>query len=120
MGGKVEVDVAILAPDSPYVFASLAYLRPAFDLAAEVANSGKPEEPTINLKYLNVPPNASCDAVMADTDNLLAQWYYKERRPADKAISLIMLGGGCYAVVHKFLIRDVTKSDAIVVLEIEA
>ena len=87
---KVEIDIVILASDSPDLFTSLEYFRPVFDLATEVANNGQGESAAINLVYLNVAPSIPCQTLLTETGHLLADWYYKKRRPTTKAVSIIM------------------------------
>ena len=89
----VAVDIAIFGTYHPGIMVSLAYHRPAFDLAVDDANLVLAGKVNFSVNYLNVTSDFPCESVVDGTEFYLSQWYYQERRPTNEAATLIIVGG---------------------------
>ena len=91
----VTVDLLIAGIYNPRFMVSLVYYRPAFELSVEDANRVQERRMSINLNYLDVQQNATCDDTVQDNEFLLARWYYEKRHPANKSVTAVILCGRC-------------------------
>ena len=88
---NVAVNITIVGTYHPGIATSLAYHRPAFDLAVDDANHALMGKITFNVTYVNSPPDILCELLIDECEIYLTSWYYMERRPTDQTV--IMLSG---------------------------
>ena len=89
----VEVDVAAFAPHLMDTLSSLVYSRPPIEKAIEDANAQFNGTLKVSVRFISDDRNLNCSGFKSEVDNLVAKWYYRDRRPPNEAVSFIMNTG---------------------------
>ena len=85
------VDIAAFSPTADSL-GSIAYSRPAIEKAVEDMNTQFNGTLQLSVTFIS-GSNLSCKPFQDEVVNLLAKWYYVQRRPRTKAVSLVMNTG---------------------------
>ena len=92
----MEVDIlSIGLMDHTKTAISLAHGVPPMEMAIEKANNDYNGLLKFNLRLIYDRRHQSCLQLTDEMPDMVSQWYYKERRPTSKALSVIIYPGRC-------------------------
>ena len=92
-GQPFQVDIATFGFTTKNVLASLPFAQPPIELAVEDVNSHYNGTLQFNVRFISEPSLLDCKVYSEEVSKLVAEWFYKERRPENEALSVVVSSG---------------------------
>ena len=93
-----NVDILTIGSYSPTTLVSFYYHKPIFDMAVEHVNALHNGSLIFNVSYVFGASKSDCIELGEESTRYLAEWYYRNKRPQNQAVSVIAIPGMIFLI----------------------